>query len=171
MITVGRLLLVPVTVALIASERWSLAFAAFTVAGVSDAIDGFLARHFDLRTELGAYLDPLADKALLVSIYISLAVGGVLPAPLAILVVSRDVMIIGAVIVSWVLHRPVEIRPLLVSKLNTAAQIALACAVMAGLAFGISLAGWLPVFEWIVAALTIASMAAYLDQWLRHMNA
>ena len=170
-ITVGRLLLVPATVALISSGRWQAAFAVFTIAGVSDAIDGFLAKRFDLRTELGAYLDPLADKALLVSIYISLAVDGVLPTPLAILVVSRDVMIIGAVIVSWVLRKPVEIRPLLVSKLNTTAQIGLACAVLGARAFGLSLDGWLPVLEWIVAALTIGSMAAYLDQWLRHMNA
>jgi cardiolipin synthase len=170
-ITVGRLMLVPVTVALITAGRWPEAFAAFTFAGLSDAVDGFIARHFDLRTELGAYLDPLADKALLVSIYIALSLDGVLPRTLVILVVSRDLMIVGAVIVSWVLEKPVEIRPLLVSKLNTTAQITLACAVLGARAFGLSLDGWVPALQWIVAALTIASMAAYLDQWLRHMNA
>ena len=67
----------------------------FVIAGVSDAVDGLLARRFDLRTELGAYLDPLADKALLVSIYVTLGDLGKLPAWLAILVVSRDIMIVG----------------------------------------------------------------------------
>lgn len=170
LITIGRLCLVPVTIALISAQRWPEAFAAFTVAGVSDGIDGFIAKRFDLRSQLGAYLDPLADKALLVSIYVALALDGVLPTTLAILVVSRDVMIIGAVIVSWVLDQPVEIRPLLVSKLNTTAQIALACGVLAARAFDLPMAYWHPAMIWIVAALTIASMAAYLDQWLRHMN-
>jgi len=171
LVTVARLLLVPVTVALISSHHWPEAFAAFTLAGVSDAVDGFIARRFDLRTELGAYLDPLADKALLVSIYIFLAIDGVLPAPLAILVVSRDVMIVGAVIISWVLEKPIEIRPLLVSKINTTAQISLACAVLAAQAFGFSLAGWYTLWLWIVAALTAGSMVAYLAQWLKHMHA
>ncbi len=171
LITVGRLFLVPITVALISAHRWPEAFGAFTLAGISDAIDGFIAKHFDLRTELGAYLDPLADKALLVSIYVVLAIDGVLPAPLAILVVSRDVMIVGAVIMSWLLDKPVEIRPLLVSKANTTAQIALACAVLAAQAFGLPLAGWFEAALWIVAALTSVSMLAYLAQWLKHMHA
>jgi len=158
-------------VSLITAQRWPEAFLAFTIAGLSDALDGYLAKRFDLRTELGAYLDPLADKALLMSVYVFLALDGALPAPLAILVVSRDVMIVGAVMVSWVLNKPVEIRPLLVSKLNTAAQIALACAVLAALAFGVPQAGWMGAAIWVVAALTSASMAAYLAQWLRHMNA
>ena len=171
MITVGRLMLVPATVALIAAGRWLEAFAAFTIAGLSDAIDGFLARRFNLRTELGAYLDPLADKALLVSVYVVLAIDGALPSTLVILVVSRDVMIIGAVVVSWVLDRPVEIKPLLVSKMNTAAQIMLACGVLGARALGLPLDGWAPALQWAVAALTLASMAAYLAQWLRHMSA
>ena len=67
-ITIARLFLVPVVVALIAAQAWRGAFACFLVAGASDGIDGWIARRFDLRTELGAYLDPLADKALLISI-------------------------------------------------------------------------------------------------------
>jgi cardiolipin synthase (CMP-forming) len=169
-ITVGRLLLAPITVAFISSQRWQAAFAVFAVAGLSDAIDGFIAKRFDLRSELGAYLDPLADKALLVSIYVALAVDGVLPPAIAILVVSRDVMIVGAVIVSWVLDQPMEIRPLLVSKANTLVQIGLAGSVLAARAFGVALDGWLEVMLWLVTALTIGSMAAYLALWLRHMS-
>lgn len=170
LISLGRLVLVPIIVTLIVQPEWGLAFALFVVAGVSDAVDGWLAKRFDLRSELGSYLDPLADKALLVSIYVSLAIVGVLPSAIAILVVSRDVMIVGAVMVSWVLDKPVAIRPLLVSKLNTLAQIAFASAVLAAKAFSFPLGLWFTTSLYIVAALTLASAAAYLTQWIRHMD-
>jgi cardiolipin synthase len=170
LISLGRLVLVPIIVSLIIQPEWGLAFTLFVIAGASDAVDGWLAKRFNLRSEIGAYLDPLADKALIVSIYISLAIAGVLPATIAILVVSRDLMIVGAVMVSWVLDKPVAIRPLLVSKLNTVAQIALAAVVLAAKAFAFPLGLWLTVCVYIVAALTLASAAAYLSQWIRHMD-
>ena len=170
LITVGRLILVPMAVAMIAAHAWAYAFAVFVIAGVSDGIDGFIAKRFNLRTELGAYLDPLADKALLVSIYVALSVEGVLPGAVTILVVSRDLMIVGAVVISWVLDRPVEIRPLLVSKLNTVAQITLAILVLATKAFELGLDGWIAAMIAVVVTLTLASMAAYLTQWLTHMS-
>ena len=170
LITVARLILVPVIIALIMSEGWVAAFVVFAVAGLSDALDGFLAKRFGLQTELGAYLDPLADKALLVSIYVTLAVLGTLPRTLALLVVSRDLMIIGAVIISWVLDRPVEIRPLLISKANTAVQILLAGIILGAKAFGLSSDAWLEIMIILVATLTIASTTAYLAQWLKHMS-
>src|SRR5690606_40943267 len=94
LITIARLILVPVVIAMIVAGQWLAAFVLFAIAGVSDAVDGFLARRFGMKSELGAYLDPLADKALLVSIYAGLAVAGVLPAWLAILVIFRDIMIL-----------------------------------------------------------------------------
>ena len=78
-----------------------IAFLLFLAAGISDAVDGFLAKRFGMTTELGAYLDPLADKALIVSIYVTLGITGVIPRWLVILVVSRDIMIVGAVMLSW----------------------------------------------------------------------
>ena len=171
LITVGRLILVPLVIAMITAQQWMLAFVLFVVAGVSDGIDGFLARRFSLRTELGAYLDPLADKALLMSIYVTLAIEGILPGAMAILVVSRDLMILGAIVVSWVLDKPVEIRPLPVSKANTLAQISLAALVLGAKAFGLGLDGWLGAMIAVVATLTLASMAAYLSQWFKHMSA
>ena len=97
LITLGRILLVPVVVWAIATPgaMW-IAFVLFVAAGVSDAVDGFLAKRFAMTTELGAYLDPLADKALIVSIYLTLGIKGVFPRRLVILVVSRDIMIVGA---------------------------------------------------------------------------
>ncbi|MBK9081971.1 MAG: CDP-alcohol phosphatidyltransferase family protein [Rhizobiales bacterium] len=169
-ITLGRLILVPIIIVMIASSRWDEAFLVFVLAGVSDAVDGFLAKRFDLRTELGSYLDPIADKALLVSIYVTLAIRDVIPPWIAILVVSRDVMIVGAVIMSWLLAKPVEIRPLVVSKLNTAAQIAFAAGVLAAKAFDWPLAAPFRVAIYGVAALTAASLAAYFAQWFAHMT-
>jgi len=79
LITLGRILLVPIVVWAIASNQMEIAFAVFVVAGVSDAVDGFLAKRFNLGSELGALLDPLADKALLVSIFVTLGIWGAIP--------------------------------------------------------------------------------------------
>jgi cardiolipin synthase (CMP-forming) len=170
LISLGRLGLVPVIIAMISAQRWKAACIVFVVAGISDAIDGWLAKTFDLRTELGAYLDPVADKALLVSIYVALAVELVLPATLTIIVVTRDLMIIGAVIISWLMHKPLEIRPLWISKLTTAAQIGFAALVLGAKAFQFALGTWFEAAVYAVAALTLASLAAYLAAWARHMS-
>ncbi|HZW47719.1 MAG TPA: CDP-alcohol phosphatidyltransferase family protein, partial [Microvirga sp.] len=131
LITIARLIMVPVVIVMIMQQRWAAAFILFVVAGVSDAVDGFIARQFNMKSEFGAYIDPLADKSLLVSIYVSLAVVGAIPSWLAIVVVSRDAMIVSAVLLSWVMSRPVEIKPIMVSKLNTGAQIGFAAFALA----------------------------------------
>jgi cardiolipin synthase len=169
LITIGRLVLVPFVVAMIAQGEWDLAFAAFLIAGISDGVDGFIARRFAMTSELGAFIDPLADKALLVSIYVALAVQGVLPAWLAIVVVSRDAMILCAIMVSWLMERPIAIRPPFISKLNTAVQIAFAAFVLGAKAWDAEMGG---VASWAmatVAILTGLSAAASLQVWLRHM--
>ena len=154
----------------IASSQMEIAFAIFIVAGVSDAVDGFLAKRFNMTSELGAYLDPLADKALIVSIYVALAIVAVLPATLVILVVARDMMIIGAFMISLVMRKPVKVKPLMISKLNTAAQISFAAMVLGVKAFGFPAGMWFDVSLYCVAALTLASTAAYIGQWIKHMN-
>src|SRR6185312_2172232 len=117
LITIARILLVPVIVWAIASGEMLLAFTLFLAAGVSDAVDGFLAKRFGMTSEFGAYLDPLADKALIVSIYVTLGISGAIPRWLVILVVSRDLMIVSAVMLSWLVNNPVTLKPLTVSKL------------------------------------------------------
>ena len=109
-ITLGRIILVPFIVWAIVSSQMEIAFAIFVIAGVSDAVDGFLAKRFNMASELGALLDPLADKALLVSIYVALGIWGAVPRWIVILVVSRDIMIVTAVIVSWLFDKPVEMK-------------------------------------------------------------
>lgn len=163
--------MVPVIVWAITAGAMLLAFTLFLLAGISDAVDGFLAKRFGMTSELGAYLDPLADKALIVSIYVALGIAEAIPRWLVILVVSRDIMIVSAVILSWVLGRPLLVRPLLVSKLNTLAQIVLACLVLASLAFDWDIALALILSMGLVAVLTLLSVGFYLTDWVRHMSA
>jgi len=170
LISLGRLLLAPAIVALIATHQWKQACVVFLIAGISDAVDGWLAKTFDLRSELGSYLDPLADKALIVSIYVALATVSVLPATITILVVARDVMIVGAFMISLIMQKPMKVKPLMISKLNTVAQIGLAAIVLGAKAFDVSAGVWFDVFLYAVAALTLGSTGAYLSQWIKHMN-
>ena len=160
----------PVVIWAITSGEMRIAFALFLAAGVSDAIDGFLAKRFQMKSELGAYLDPLADKALIVSIYVALGIAAALPIFLVILVVSRDIMIIGAFILAWLVGRPMPVRPLLVSKANTVAQILLATLVLAEQAFGFNADLLAKLLMATVAVLTLLSIAFYLAEWVRHMN-
>jgi cardiolipin synthase len=170
LISLGRLVMVPAVISMISTQRWKEACVIFVLAGISDAVDGWLAKTFNWRTELGAYLDPVADKALLVSIYVTLAIVKTVPATLTIIVVARDLMIVGAVMISWLMHAPVEIKPLLISKINTAVQIGFAAVVLGAKAFEFSTQAWLDPALYAVTALTLVSLAAYLTQWARHMR-
>ena len=171
LITIGRILLVPVVVWAIASREMQIAFLVFLIAGVSDAVDGFLAKRLGMTSDLGAHLDPLADKVLIVSIYIALGVTEAIPRWIVILVVSRDILIVGGIMLAWFLGKPMRVRPVLVSKLNTVAQIVLACLVLASLAFDIALEPAQYVIMSIVAALTLASVGFYVHEWVLHMSA
>ncbi len=168
-ITIVRIILVPLIIWLIITGQPLLAFMAFVAAGVSDAVDGFIAKRFDQATELGAYLDPIADKLLLVSIYVALGLQDILPAWLVILVVSRDVLIIGAFLLSLMLDRPVKVTPLMVSKANTTAQILLAAVILGLLGFGIEGDLLINLLIVSVAVLTVLSGVAYFRLWVAHM--
>ncbi len=170
LITLGRIILVPVVIWAIISGEMLAAFALFLAAGISDAVDGFLAKRFHMASELGAYLDPLADKALIVSIYVALGVAGALPISLVILVVSRDVMIISGFMLSWLIGKPMPVRPLTISKANTVAQIFLATLVLAEQGFHFNAVLLSTIAVLLVAVLTVLSIAFYLAEWVRHMN-
>jgi len=170
-ITLARILIVPVVVWTIAIGQLGLAFMLFLAAAVSDAVDGFLAKRFGMKTDLGAYLDPLADKVLIVSIYVTLGITSVIPLWIVILVVSRDILIVGGVLLAWLVGHPIQIKPHWVSKLNTAAQILFACLILGGLGFGLDVGILLTLVMWLVAALTLLSIAFYVAEWVRHMGA
>lgn len=170
LITLGRVILVPIVFWLMLQGEAKSAFVLFVIAGISDAVDGFLAKRFGWTTELGAYLDPLADKLLIVCIFVALGFRGALPTWLVIAVVSRDVLIVVGILLSWVLNHPVRIKPLVVSKANTLIQLVLASTVLADEAFGLGLSTLRVVLIWLTGVLTVASLAAYMWAWLRHMS-
>ena len=170
LITIGRLFLVPLTIWLLVSDEPVLAFWIFVLAGVSDGVDGFIARQFNQGSRLGTYLDPLADKTLLVSIYVTFAITGELPVWLAILVVSRDLLIVGGVLLAGMLDRPIAMHPRIISKANTVAQIVLASVVLADQAFSLNLVDLASVLVVLVGLLTVGSAGVYVVDWVRHMG-
>jgi cardiolipin synthase len=168
LISLARLLSVPLAVWLILDGRYTSAFWLFVAAGLSDAVDGALAKYLNAQSALGKFLDPLADKALLVSVYVALGRMGQMDTWLVILIVSRDIMIVGGVIVTLLtIMRTYKVTPSLISKTNTAAQIVLAAAVLARLGLGVDDMGAVGVLTYVVAATTLGSWAWYLVIWYR----
>jgi len=165
-ISVARLLAVPLTVWLIVSERMNAAFWLFVAAGISDGVDGFIAKHFNAESRLGRYLDPIADKTMLVCIYVTLGMEGLLTDWLVILVVFRDALIVGGTLLSQVLDHPLTMRPLYISKVNTVAQIVLAAVVLAQIGPAFPEFPLVIGLEYAVAATTASSGAVYLLRWL-----
>jgi cardiolipin synthase (CMP-forming) len=169
LITFGRLLTVPIAVYLMMQSAYLAAFLLFLLAGVSDALDGYLAKRNNQTTELGAILDPLADKALLVGVYVTLGLQENLPNWLVLLVVFRDVLIIGGVIILFLVRLEVKMRPLIISKINTAAQIGLAALVLAELGLQLEIHGLVEAMIYFVGATTVISGASYMVSWTRQM--
>jgi cardiolipin synthase len=164
LITLARICAVPLLIWLILTDQLAAALWVFIAAGVSDALDGYIAKRFNLVTVLGAFMDPIADKALLVAAYITLGHAGHIETWLVILVVFRDILIIGGVILFHLLERPPEMNPLMISKANTLMQIVLIATVLAEIGIGIPDTDYIPILSYIVAITTIASGAAYLCQ-------
>lgn len=166
-ISLARILMVPVVVWLVVIGELGGAFWVFVAAGISDAVDGFIAKRFDAITEVGTYLDPIADKVLLVSVFVALGAAGFVPPWLVILVVSRDVLIVGGILFSFALSLPVRARPSILSKVNTGGQMALAALILAvqGMAWPLDAAASLGTF--VVGVLTALSGAEYVWRWSR----
>ena len=167
LITLGRLLAVPLIVWLVLGGEYVATFWVFAAASVSDAVDGYVAKHFDQRSDLGALLDPIADKALIVSLFVTLGLAGDLPNWLVILVVFRDLLIIGGFLLAAALTQPIAWRPLMVSKVNTTLQLVLVVVLLAQLAFGLVGERVITGLIYLVGATTVASGAAYIVRWGR----
>ncbi|MEK9725339.1 MAG: CDP-alcohol phosphatidyltransferase family protein [Rhodospirillaceae bacterium] len=169
-ITLSRIFAVPVIIWLILGRRMEAAFWLALAAALSDAVDGIIAKQFDMRTTLGAFLDPIADKALLVSAYVALGHEGYLPTWLVILVVFRDALIIGGALLFHTLTNSLEMSPLPVSKANTFAQLVLAVTVVGSEAFGVDVGAALDVLIYATAATTFVSGASYVVGWTRRAS-
>ena len=169
-LTVARILCTPLFIALFLNGHYMAALSMFALAGVSDALDGFLARVLNQRSALGAMLDPLADKVLLTASFICLASVNWLPVWLAVAVVSRDILIlVGVALLSfWGQDMRARIRPSLLSKMTTACQMCLILAAFAqakGL-LGDNLDTAAAALIWLTAVLTIASGGHYVARGL-----
>ena len=163
-ITGVRFLLVPLLVWSLVERNFGLALATFGIMGVSDGLDGFLAKHYGWKTRLGEFLDPLADKTMLVSAYITLGFGGLVPFWLVITIILRDVVILTGAGVYHLLTRQLQMVPSLISKLNTLAQIILVLAVIFDQL--IELPGNLVSIIIILTLFTtVASGIAYVIEW------
>ena len=123
MLTIMRILLTPLFVIFLLRDMFSFALLVFSIAAISDGLDGLLARYFNQYSVLGAYLDPIADKLLLVSAFVSLAVLKIIPPWLTVIVISRDIMIVIGILIFAMTDIPIEMKPSLVSKCTTVAQL------------------------------------------------
>jgi cardiolipin synthase (CMP-forming) len=167
LISLARLFLVPMAIWSILCGRYGVAFWICVAAGVSDALDGFIAKRFDRQTRLGAILDPAADKALLVSVYITLGLAHQLWIWLVILVVLRDIAIVGSFLLIQASALPKRFDPTYISKFNTGAQITLVGYVLARLGLGGDAGRPDLVLSLLVAATTVLSGLSYLVRWAR----
>lgn len=168
LLSLARLLLAPVTIWLILDGRLVTAFWMFLVAALTDAIDGILARRLEARTALGSYLDPIADKLLVVGTYLALSWMAALPVWLVVLVVARDIgLVLGVVVLHFAGRGTRSLTPSMISKLNTVMQIALVVLVMAAPGLHVDASGVLALLVWVVAATTILSAVGYLRETIR----
>lgn len=160
-LTLIRILLTPLFVILLLKNLFGQAFLVFALAGISDAMDGFIARVFNQRTVLGAYLDPIADKLLLAAAFISLAILELIPPWLTVIVISRDILISVGMAVISITNIKVTIKPSLISKCTTAAQLGTVCLTLINIhTAGLALLE--PVAFWTTAGLTTLSGMHYL---------
>jgi cardiolipin synthase len=165
-ISFARLCVVPMAIWLVLHRHFGAAFVVFVLAGISDAIDGWLARRQG-GTVLGSVLDPLADKTLMVGMYVTLAATGQLPDWLAILVVFRDMLIVGGVVLLWLTSHSLGINPIPVSKTNTALQISLVALVLGLDSLGIVFEPLRLAMIILVTGFTLWSGGAYVARTAR----
>jgi len=171
LITLLRIILVPAIVILLIQGSFYKALIVFILAGVSDALDGFLARVMKQQTVLGAYLDPIADKALLGSVFVTLSILHVIPSWLAVIVISRDFIILLGISVLSIMSITVEIRPAFVSKVTTGLQLTTILLALSVRCLPYDFNGmWLLTLYWGTALFTILSGLNYMSRGMKLIN-
>lgn len=165
-ITLLRIILIPFFIALMIYEYYREAFLVFIVAGVTDALDGMIARFTNTQTELGAFLDPMADKLLIVSAFLTLVLLDKLPVWLVLIVVSRDVILALGSMVLFLLGYSLKVRPSILGKATTVMQLMVVALTLVVISYGVETR--LMVFiQSVTAALTIASGVHYVFKGLK----
>lgn len=170
-LTILRIILVPVIVILLIQEKYFNALIVLTISGMTDILDGYIARQFNMQTVLGAYMDPIADKALMASCFITLAATGMIPAWLTVIVISRDVIILLGILMLFLMSISVEIRPAGISKATTVIQVITVFAVLfVESFFSRGLYVIVHPMYWLTAIFTILSGLHYMIRGIRIVN-
>jgi cardiolipin synthase len=168
-LTILRILLTPLFAICLIRRSLEGALIVFAVAAVTDGLDGFVARVFKQKTTLGAYLDPIADKLLLATAFITLAIQGLITSWLAVIVITRDVVILFGVALLTIMERSVEAKPAMVSKITTVAQLTAVCTVLIGFHTPVPAKIQTVVF-WLTGAVTTISGLQYIYRGLNILN-
>lgn len=169
-LTILRILLIPVYIGFMTYGQFGFALLSLLLAGATDAIDGPIARRLNQRTKLGTFLDPLADKLLLTSGFISLSMLHLVPSWLVILVVSRDVILLLGTAVAHVTNSPIDITPTFLGKGTTLLQLTYLLLVVLLTWQGIGLSMLSPLLI-VTVLFTLSSGLHYLYRGYRYTNA
>jgi cardiolipin synthase len=169
-VSIIRILITPFFVILLIKKMFFFALLVFALAGISDALDGLLARYFNQHTILGSYLDPLADKLLLTSAFVSLAILKIVPGWLTVIVITRDVLIFLGIAMIAIMGKKIAIQPSLVSKCTTVVQLLTIFLILLDNQFAIREWVILWPFYWVTAFLTITSGLDYIIKGLKMLQ-
>ena len=165
LLTVSRIIATPILIVLLNGENFELALIVFVIAGLTDGLDGWIAKRFNCESRLGAMLDPVADKIIIVSAYCMLMIVADIPFWLVTLVIFRDAVIVGGYLVLTSLHGEIPMQPTLASKTNTCLQITLVIAVLINNTTWFSIELLTTALIYGVTVSTIASGAQYIWIW------
>lgn len=166
LITMARIALVPVLILLLKDEKYAASLAVFVIAGVSDGLDGYIAKRFHFQSRLGSILDPIADKILLLCSYVMLVLLNHIPFWLMLTVVFRDLLIVGGYLIYTSMIGPVQMNPSWLSKFNTFLQISLVIIILGQQALGLVYAPLVEILVYGVLLSTVVSGVHYLWIWL-----
>jgi cardiolipin synthase len=166
-----RIILVPVVIIFLIQDSYGKALITFIIAGLTDALDGTLARLLNRQTVLGSYLDPIADKVLLTASFVTLSILGIIPSWLTVLVISRDFIILLGIAILSMMSVPYEIKPAFIGKVTTALQIGTIFLALLFQAVSHDLSyDWIVILCWLTGILTIASGLIYITKGVRFSN-
>jgi cardiolipin synthase len=167
-----RIILVPVIIIFLIQEEYIDALITFTIAGFTDIFDGLLARALNCQTKLGAFIDPMADKLLLASSFISLSVFGLIPSWLTVIVISRDFIIVLGMVILSMMSITYEIKPAFISKVTTTFQLATIFFALLFKAIVHDTSGfnWIKILCWVTAMFTVISGVVYITRGVKYLN-
>ena len=166
-----RIILVPVFIIFLIQESYTNALVTFVLAGLTDVFDGILARVMNKQTKLGSFLDPIADKILLASSFVTLSILGLIPSWLTVIIISRDFIILFGIVILSMMSIAYEIKPAFVSKITTAMQLAtifftlLYKAVTHDISYN-----WIISLFWLTALFTVVSGLIYIIRGIKFIN-